>query len=157
MAGFNIKHWFADGAFRTIIHCAFGFRLNNVVSALRGLLLAYRCAGKGMTPAMFGVLVIVQSYAKSISDFIKFQTWQLVVQYGTPALTNNNPQQFRNVVSFSFSLDIVSGAVAIVGGIALLPFLSHSLGLDDQSFFWHNGLSIALIPSMAFADRHSCR
>ena len=77
-------------------------------------LLALSCAGKGMTPAMFGVLVIVQSYAKSISDFIKFQTWQLVVQYGTPALTNNNPQQFRNVVSFSFSLDIVSGAVAIV-------------------------------------------
>lgn len=126
MAGFNIKHWFADGAFRTIIRNS--ARLgssNNVVSALLGLL-ALSCAGKGMTPAMFGVLVIVQSYAKSISDFIKFQTWQLVVQYGTPALTNNNPQQFRNVVSFSFSLDIVSGAVAIVGGIALplsFPFI----------------------------------
>ena len=99
-------------------------------------------------PILFGVLVIVQSYAKSISDFIKFQTWQLVVQYGTPALTNNNPQQFRNVVSFSFSLDIVSGAVAIVGGIALLPFLSHSLGLDDQSF-WLAALYCTLIPSMA--------
>lgn len=98
--------------------------------------------------AQSGVLVIVQSYAKSISDFIKFQTWQLVVQYGTPALTNNNPQQFRNVVSFSFSLDIVSGAVAIVGGIALLPFLSHSLGLDDQSF-WLAALYCTLIPSMA--------
>ena len=73
---------------------------------------------------------------------------QLVVQYGTPALTNNNPQQFRNVVSFSFSLDIVSGAVAIVGGIALLPFLSHSLGLDDQSF-WLAALYCTLIPSMA--------
>ncbi len=116
------------------------------MSALLGLLAL--CAGKGMTPAMFGVLVIVQSYAKSISDFIKFQTWQLVVQYGTPALTNNNPQQFRNVVSFSFSLDIVSGAVAIVGGIALLPFLSHSLGLDDQSF-WLAALYCTLIPSMA--------
>ncbi len=88
------------------------------MSALLGLL-ALSCAGKGMTPAMFGVLVIVQSYAKSISDFIKFQIWQLVVQYGTPALTNNNPQQFRNVVSFSFSLDIVSGAVAMS---AALPY-----------------------------------
>lgn len=113
MAGFNIKHWFADGAFRTIIRNSAWLGSSNVVSALLGLL-ALSCAGKGMTPAMFGVLVIVQSYAKSISDFIKFQTWQLVVQYGTPALTNNNPQQFRNVVSFSFSLDIVSGAVAIV-------------------------------------------
>lgn len=147
MAGFNIKHWFADGAFRTIIRNSAWLGSSNVVSALLGLL-ALSCAGKGMTPAMFGVLVIVQSYAKSISDFIKFQTWQLVVQYGTPALTNNNLQQFRNVVSFSFSLDIVSGAVAIVGGIALLPFLSHSLGLDDQSF-WLAALYCTLIPSMA--------
>lgn len=147
MAGFNIKHWFADGAFRTIIRNSAWLGSSNVVSALLGLL-ALSCAGKGMTPAMFGVLVIVQSYAKSISDFIKFQIWQLVVQYGTPALTNNNPQQFRNVVSFSFSLDIVSGAVAIVGGIALLPFLSHSLGLDDQSF-WLAALYCTLIPSMA--------
>ena len=146
MAVFNIKHWFADGAFRTIIRNSAWLGSSNVVSALLGLL-ALSCAGKGMTPAMFGVLVIVQSYAKSISDFIKFQTWQLVVQYGTPALTNNNPQQFRNVVSFSFSLDIVSGAVAIVGGIALLPFLSHSLGLDDQSF-WLAALYCTLIPSM---------
>ena len=147
MAGFNIKHWFADGAFRTIIRNSAWLGSSNVVSALLGLL-ALSCAGKGMTPAMFGVLVIVQSYAKSISDFIKFQIWQLVVQYGTPALTNNNPQQFRNVVSFSFSLDIVSGAVAIVGGIALLPFLSHSLGLDDQSF-WLAALYCRLISSMA--------
>lgn len=147
MAVFNIKHWFADGAFRTIIRNSAWLGSSNVVSALLGLL-ALSCAGKGMTPAMFGVLVIVQSYAKSISDFIKFQTWQLVVQYGTPALTNNDPQQFRNVVSFSFSLDIVSGAVAIVGGIALLPFLSHSLGLDDQSF-WLAALYCTLIPSMA--------
>ncbi len=39
-------------------------------------------------------------------------------------------------------------AVAIVGGIALLPFLSHSLGLDDQSF-WLAALYCTLIPSMA--------
>lgn len=155
MAGFNIKHWFADGAFRTIIRNSAWLGSSNVVSALLGLL-ALSCAGKGMTPAMFGVLVIVQSYAKSISDFIKFQTWQLVVQYGTPALTNNNLQQFRNVVSFSFSLDIVSGAVAIVGGIALLPFLSHSLGLDDQSFLAGSAVLHAhSFNGFLHADRHS--
>lgn len=147
MADFNIKHWFSDGAFRTIIRNSAWLGSSNVVSALLGLL-ALSCAGKGMTPAMFGVLVVIQAYAKSISDFIKFQTWQLVVQYGTPALANNNPQQFRDVITFSFSLDIVSGAVAIIGGIALLPFLSHSLGLDAQSF-WLAALYCTLIPSMA--------
>ncbi len=43
---------------------------------------------------------------------------------------------------------ISSAARWIVGGIALLPFLSHSLGLDDQSF-WLAALYCTLIPSMA--------
>ena len=107
-----MKKWFSDGAFRTIIRNSAYLGSSNVVSALLGLL-ALSCAGKGMTPAMFGVLVVVQSYAKSISDFIKFQTWQLVIQYGTPALENNNPQQFRDVVSFSFGLDIAAGPLLL--------------------------------------------
>lgn len=142
-----MKKWFADGAFRTIIRNSAYLGSSNVVSALLGLL-ALSCAGKGMTPAMFGVLVIVQSYTKAISDFAKFQTWQLVVQYGTPALENNNLQQFRDVISFSFSLDIASGAAAILCGMGLLPFLSHSLGLDADSF-WLAMLYCTLIPSMA--------
>lgn len=125
-----MKNWFSDGAFRTIIRNGAYLGSSNVVSALLGLI-ALSCAGKGMTPAMFGVLVIIQSYTKAISDFIKFQTWQLVVQYGTPALENNNLQQFRDVISFSFGLDIASGAVAVIGGMLLLPLLSHSLGLNS--------------------------
>lgn len=142
-----MKKWFADGAFRTIIRNSAYLGSSNVVSALLGLL-ALSCAGKGMTPAMFGVLVIIQSYTKAISDFAKFQTWQLVVQYGTPALESNNLQQFRDVISFSFSLDIASGAVAILCGMGLLPFLSHSLGLDADSF-WLAMLYCTLIPSLA--------
>ncbi|MBJ3815719.1 lipopolysaccharide biosynthesis protein [Shimwellia pseudoproteus] len=142
-----MKHWFSDGAFRTIIRNTAYLGSSNVVSALLGLV-ALSCAGKGMTPEMFGVLVVVQSYAKAISDFIKFQTWQLVVQYGTPALASKNIQKFRDVISLSFGLDIASGAVAVVGGMVLLPFLSHSLGLDSNSF-WLAMLYCTLIPSMA--------
>ena len=68
-----MKHWFSDGTFRTIIRNSAYLGSSNVVSALLGLI-ALSCAGKGMTPAMFGVLVIIQSYTKAISDFIKFQT-----------------------------------------------------------------------------------
>ena len=142
-----MKRWFSDGAFRTIIRNTAYLGSSNVVSALLGLL-ALSCAGKGMTPEMFGVLVVVQSYAKAISDFIKFQTWQLVVQYGTPALASKNIQRFRDVISLSFGLDIVSGAVAVAGGMILLPFLSHSMGLTSDDF-WLAMLYCTLIPSMA--------
>lgn len=142
-----MKSWFSDGAFRTIIRNTAYLGSSNVVSALLGLI-ALSCAGKGMTPEMFGVLVVVQSYAKAISDFIKFQTWQLVVQYGTPALHSKNVQRFRDVISLSFGLDIVSGAVAVAGGMILLPFLSHSMGLTSDDF-WLAMLYCTLIPSMA--------
>ncbi len=141
-----MKQWFSDGAFRTIIRNSAYLGSGSVASAILGLI-ALSCAGKGMTPQMFGVLVVIQSYTKAVSDFIKFQTWQFVVQFGTPALESNNIQRFRNVVSFSFGLDIASGAVAILGGMALLPFLSHSLGLDPTSFKLAL-LYCTLIPSM---------
>ncbi|MBD8215872.1 lipopolysaccharide biosynthesis protein [Erwinia persicina] len=142
-----MKHWFSDGVFRTILRNTAYLGSGNVASALLGLL-ALSCAGKGMSPALFGVLVVIQSYAKTISDVMKFQTWQLVVQYGTPALANNNLLQFREVISFSLGLDLASGAAAIAGGMLLLPFLAQALGLDAHSF-WLAILYCTLIPSMA--------
>ncbi|TCL03250.1 lipopolysaccharide biosynthesis protein [Sodalis ligni] len=141
-----MKYWFSDGAFRTIIRNSAYLGSGNVASALLGLL-ALSCAGKGMSPEMFGVLIVIQSYTKAISDFVKFQTWQFVVQFGTPALANKNPRRFRDVISFSFGLDIASGAVAVIGGMLLLPLLSKSLGLNAESF-WLAVLYCTLIPSM---------
>ncbi|RJT45101.1 lipopolysaccharide biosynthesis protein [Rahnella woolbedingensis] len=141
-----MKHWFSDGAFRTIIRNSAYLGSGNVVSALLGLL-ALSCAGKGMSSEMFGVLVVIQSYTKAVSDFIKFQTWQFVVQFGTPALVSKNFQRFRDVISFSFGLDIASGAIAMLGGMLLLPLLSKALGLDADSFKLAL-LYCTLIPSM---------
>lgn len=144
-----MKQGFPDGVFRTIIRNAAYLGSGNVVSALLGLL-ALSCAGKGLSPEMFGVLIVIQSYAKAISDFVKFQTWQLVVQYGTPALASQNLEKFRDVISFSFGLDIASGAVAVIVGMLLLPLLSHSLGLDADHF-WLAMFYCTLIPSLVAA------
>ena len=141
-----MKHWFSDGAFRTILRNAAWLGSGSVASALLGLV-ALSCAGKGMSPEMFGVLVVIQAYTKAVSDLIKFQTWQFVVQFGTPALESKNIPRFRDVISFSFGLDIASGVVAVLGGMALLPLLSHALGLDAKSF-WLAILYCTLIPSM---------
>lgn len=142
-----MKHWFSDGVFRTILRNAAYLASSNAVSALLGLV-ALSCAGKGMSTQMFGVLVVIQAYAKGISDFIKFQTWQLVVKYGAPAVANKNIRQFRDVISFSLALDIASGAFAVVGGMLLLPLLAHAMGIDRQSF-WLAMLYCTLIPSLA--------
>ncbi|QHA87937.1 lipopolysaccharide biosynthesis protein [Serratia rhizosphaerae] len=141
-----MKRWFSDGAFRSILRNAAYLGSGSVASALLGLL-ALSCAGKGMSPEMFGVLVVIQAYTKAVSDFIKFQTWQFVVQFGTPALEHQNARRFRDVVAFSFGLDIASGIIAVLGGMIMLPLLSHALGLDSESF-WLAMLYCTLIPSM---------
>ncbi|WP_202306027.1 lipopolysaccharide biosynthesis protein [Dryocola clanedunensis] len=141
-----MKHWFADGAFRSILRNAAYLGSGSAAGALLGLV-ALACAGKGMSPEMFGVLVVIQAYTKAVSDFIKFQTWQLVVQFGTPALAQNNTRRFSDVVGFSFGLDIMGGSIAVLGGMLLLPFLSHALGLDTK-IFWLAILYCTLIPSM---------
>ncbi|MGA7439223.1 MAG: lipopolysaccharide biosynthesis protein [Luteibacter sp.] len=144
-----MKHWFSDGAFRAIVRNAAYLGSSNVVGALLGLL-ALACAGRAMHPALFGVLVIVQAYGKSVSDFVKFQTWQFVVQFGTPALAHHDVDRFRDVVGFSFGLDLASGAIALIGGMILLPFLSHAVGIPPGDFWWALGYC-TLIPTMTAA------
>lgn len=142
-----MKKWFSDGAFRTIIRNSAYLGSGNVVSALLGLL-ALSCAGRGMSPEMFGVLIVIQSYTKAVSDFAKFQTWQFIVQFGMPALVSKNIQRFRDVIAFSFGLDIVSGALAMLAGMILLPWLSDVIGLDAENFKLAL-LYCTLIPFMA--------
>jgi O-antigen/teichoic acid export membrane protein len=144
-----MKHWFSDGAFRAIVRNASYLGSSNVVSALLGLL-ALACAGRGMSPTLFGTLVVVQAYAKSVSDFVKFQTWQFVVQFGTPALAREDFDRFRDVTGFSFGLDLASGAVALVGALVLLPLLSHAVGIKPEDFWWALGYC-TLIPTLTAA------
>ncbi|MDQ7997224.1 MAG: lipopolysaccharide biosynthesis protein [Luteibacter sp.] len=144
-----MKHWFSDGAFRAIVRNASYLASSNVASALLGLL-SLACAGRGMTPELFGTLVVVQAYAKSVSDFVKFQTWQFVVQFGTPALAHQDVARFRDVTGLSFGLDLASGAVALVGGMVLLPLLGHAVGISPADFWWALAYC-TLIPTMTAA------
>lgn len=144
-----MKHWWSDGAFRAIVRNASYLGSSNLVSALLGLL-ALACAGRGMSPTLFGTLVVVQAYAKTVSDIAKFQTWQFVVQFGTPALVRKDIDRFRDVTGFSFGLDLASGAVAFVAGVILLPLLSHAIGITPADFWWALGYC-TLIPTLTAA------
>jgi O-antigen/teichoic acid export membrane protein len=144
-----MKHWFSDGAFRAIVRNASYLGSSTLVSALLGLV-SLACAGRGMTPALFGTLVVVQAYAKTVSDVAKFQTWQFIVQFGTPALTHKDINRFRDVTGFSFGLDLASGAVALIGAMCLLPLLSHAVGIKPEDFWWALAYC-TLIPSMTCA------
>ena len=144
-----MRRWFTDGVFRTVLRNA-GYLVSGKLAGALFSLLAFACAGRALSPAVFGVLMIVHSYAHTAGGLAKFQTWQFIVREATPALHHGHVGRARDVIRFSFGLDIASGVVGMIGAIALLPWLATSFGIGRGTL----PLAIAyctLVPTMSAA------
>lgn len=144
-----MKHWFADGVFRTVLRNA-GYLVSGKLAGALFSLGAFACAGRALTPALFGLLMIVHAYAHAAGGLAKFQTWQFIVREGTPALQRGDRARVADVIRFAFGLDIASGAVGMIGAMLLLPWLAGWFGIDRAIL----PLAIAyctLVPTMSAA------
>ena len=65
-----MKGWFADGVFRTVLRNA-GYLVSGKLAGAIFSLVAFACAGRALTPAVFGVLMIVNSYAHAAGGLAK--------------------------------------------------------------------------------------
>ena len=127
-----MKRWFADGVFRAVLRNAGYLGSGKLAGALLGLI-ALACAGHGLTPAMFGVLMIVHIYATGAGALVKFQTWQFIVRYGAPALLRGDKAYTRDSIRFAFALDIASGLIGMALAMAALPLLADRLGMAGST------------------------
>ena len=99
---------------------------------------------------MFGMLILIVSYAKAASGISKFQTWQLIVRYGGHALAAGDHEEFKASTGFAFALDVVSGIGGMIVAVAILPFLGGWFGIADQ-YLWLAMLYCTLLPTMGAA------
>jgi O-antigen/teichoic acid export membrane protein len=99
---------------------------------------------------MFGMLILIVSYAKAASGISKFQTWQLIVRYGGHALAAGNHEEFKASTGFAFALDVVSGIGGMIIAVAILPFLGGWFGISEQ-YLWLAMLYCTLLPTMGAA------
>lgn len=144
-----MMRWFADGVFRTVLRNA-GYLISGKAAGALFSLLAFACAGRALTPALFGIVMIVHSYAHTAGGLAKFQTWQFIVREATPALHHGDMARARDVIRFSFGLDIASGLIGMAGAIVLLPWLASWFGIERGML----PLAIAyctLVPTMSAA------
>ncbi|MBT0669766.1 lipopolysaccharide biosynthesis protein [Novosphingobium profundi] len=149
MVASSLKRWFSDGVFRTILRNASYLASGKLGGALLGLI-ALACAGRGMSAALFGTLILIHSYANGVGAVVKFQTWQFIVRYGTPALERGDMATLRDVTGFSVGLDLASGLVGMVCGMVALPWAVDWLGIGRE----HLPLMVLyclLIPTMTAA------
>ena len=144
-----VRAWFADGVFRTILRNAGYLVSGKLAGAVFGLV-ALACAGRGLTPAVFGVLMIVHSYAHTAGGLAKFQTWQYIVREATPALHRADRARAADAIRFAFGLDIASGLVGMIGAIAVLPWLAAWFGIGGDTLPLAM-LYCTLVPTMSAA------
>ena len=57
-----MKRWLSDGAFRAILRNASYLGSSKLVGAMLSLV-ALACAGRALTPTLFGTLALVHAYA----------------------------------------------------------------------------------------------
>lgn len=119
--------WLSDGPLRRLFGNAallIGGRSMNGVLNLAAMSLIVRAVGL----ETFGALVLVHSFASAVADVSKFQSWQAVLRYGTPALEAGRLVDFRRLIKLTVLLDLASTAVGIAGAVIAVPFLAERFG-----------------------------
>ena len=144
-----MKRWFKDSSFRSLIKNTSFQAISKVAAALFNIAtLAF--ASRGLGPALFGVLVLIQSYVQSASGIAKFQSWQVIIRFGSAALANGDPEPFKRAVGFSLGLDLISALVGVVAAVVVLPWLGPVLHIPPGEMR-HAMLYCLLLPTMAAA------
>lgn len=125
------QSWFTDGPLRRLLSNAsllVGGRSLNGIFNLAAMTLIVRAVGL----EMFGLLVLIHALASTISDLAKFQSWQAVLRYGTPALEQDRTLDFRRLVKLTALLDLGSALLGILVAVLATPLLAPHFGLSAE-------------------------
>src|SRR3989337_2004764 len=91
----GMLHWFKDRHFKSLLKNSSYLAVAKVVAGIAALAtLAF--AGRSLGVLMFGVLILITSYAKAASELSKFQSWQLIVRYGGQAMVPREVADFKD-------------------------------------------------------------
>jgi O-antigen/teichoic acid export membrane protein len=144
-----MRHWFRDQHFRSLLKNSSYLAVSKAVAAVAGLAtLAF--AGRGLGLVLFGILILIHSYAQAAAGLTKFQSWQLIVRYGGNALGEGDKSAFKEATGFAFALDLISGFLGMALAIALVPLIGHWFGIPDE-YVTLTMLYCLLLPTMAAA------
>ena len=144
-----MRHWFDDRHFKSLLKNSSYLAVSKAISGVAALAtLAF--AGRSLGVMMFGILILITSYAKAASGLSKFQSWQLIVRYGGQAMVPGGADEFKASTGFAFALDVVSGFGGMILAILLLPLLGGLFGITDQ-YLLVAMVYCTLLPTMSAA------
>ena len=144
-----VKHWFKDQQFRSLLKNSSYLALSRSVAAVGGVAtLAF--AGRALGVATFGLLILIHSYVQAASGLTKFNSWQVVVRYGAPALEKGDVETFRRATGFAVGLDLASGVATMAAAMLLLPLIGEWFGIP-RHLLVYAVLYCLLLPTLGAA------
>ncbi|QIL02677.1 oligosaccharide flippase family protein [Sphingomonas sinipercae] len=144
-----MRRWLQDEHFRSLLKNSGYLAASKAVAGVTGFI-TLALAGRSLGVATFGMLILVASYAQAVGGIAKFNSWQVVVLYGSPAIERGDLHTFRRATDFAVGLDLVSGLVALAGSLLILPFVSQTFGIPPQ-YVAYALIYCLLVPTMGSA------
>ena len=126
-----MRHWFKDENMRSLLKNSSYLGASRIVAAIAAVAtLAF--TGRALGVTLFGLLILIHSYAQAASSLAKFQSWQVIVRYGGQGLAAGRPEDFKVATGFALGLDIVSGIAGMLLAMAILPLIGGWFGIPDN-------------------------
>ncbi|NJC06218.1 O-antigen/teichoic acid export membrane protein [Sphingomonas kaistensis] len=126
-----MRRWFDDSSMRSILRNTSLLGVSKGAAAIASLAVL-ALAARDLGPTGVGFLLLVHSYAMAASSLTHFQSWQVIVRYGSRPLEEGDPEPFRRAVSFALGLDLLTGIGGMLLAMALLPLLAGWFGIPDE-------------------------
>ncbi|MEP2987486.1 MAG: oligosaccharide flippase family protein [Parasphingorhabdus sp.] len=83
-------------------------------------------------PAGFGTFILIVSTGQIIAALFRIQTWQAIVQFGTPLLAKKDHTAFNVIARQGFLIEFVGGIMACVLLYMLLPSAAEQFSLAPE-------------------------
>jgi O-antigen/teichoic acid export membrane protein len=80
-----------------------------------------------------GVVVLINAFALTISQVVRFESWQAILHFGSKPLAEGRPEDFHRILRFSLVLDALGALGGLAVGLGGAALFSHLLGWPDEA------------------------
>lgn len=81
----------------------------------------------------FGILILVHAFAEAVKDLAGFQSWQVVLHYGTHPMKEGNLPLFQRVLRFSLMLDLIGACAGVAIAVICVDLVGQQLGWPREA------------------------
>lgn len=89
-------------------------------------------AARTLGVAEFGILIILNGLVVAVSEIARFDSWQIVLRYGTAPYEAGERQRLHHVLKFTLLLDVLGSGVGLIVVLAGLSAAMHLFGLPPE-------------------------